>query len=91
MKPLLKFLTHNFTVGVQEKDLACIEIGSCTKHAIILQDKWQRLGHMYVNIGAREIDKQLAMTPFQLRDLLLANGATKKKREKRVASYMLYD
>ena len=91
MKPLLKFLTHNFTVRVQEKDHACIEIGSCTKHVIILQDKWHQLGNMYVNIGANEIAEQLKMTPLELRDLLLAHGATKKKREKRRISYPLYD
>ena len=90
MKPLLKFLTHNFTVRVQEKDLAFIEIGSCTKHVIILQDKWHQLGHMYVNIGAKEVAEQLKMTPLELRDLLLAHGATKKKREKIKTTIVLW-
>jgi len=91
MKPLLKFLTRNFTVGVQEKDIECIEICSCTKHGIILQDKWHHLGHMRVDIEATEIAEQLKMTPLELRDLLRAHGATKKKKVKRVISYPLYD
>lgn len=91
VKKILRFLSHNFTVGVSESDVPYIRIRACTKHVLILQDADHRLGHMYVNIGAAEIAEQLKMSPVELRDWLTSNGARKLKRAKRVATAPLYD
>jgi hypothetical protein len=90
-KKNVKLLADWFTCGVKFSEVKYVEICSATPNRITLQDKWHHFGGAYFNIGADELQFRTRLTVKEFREWLLKNGATKRKRVKRLYSYPIYD
>ena len=77
--------------GVKLSEVKYVEICSVRKLGITLQDKNHYFGGAYFNIDRDEVQSRLKLTVGEFHKWLVKNGATKRKRVKRVPSYPLYD
>ena len=90
-KKNVKLLADWFTCGVKLSEVKYVEICSVRKLGITLQDKWHHFGGAYFNVDSEEVQNRLGLTVGDFHKWLVKNGATKRKRVKRVPSYPLYD
>ena len=90
-KKNIELLSDCFVCGVKLSEVKYVEICSVRKLGIIIQDKYQHFGGSYVDVCNEEIESRLKLTVGEFHKWLVKNGATKRKRVKRVPSYSLYD
>lgn len=90
-KKNVKLLADWFTCGVKLSEVKYVEICSVRKFGITLQDKYHHFGGAYFNVAADELQSRLKLTVGEFYQWLTKNGATKRKRVKRVPSYPYYD
>jgi len=81
----IKLLSEHFIYNIGVKDIRGMQINSCSKNRLIIQD-WQS----YIVIPASDLTA-IGLTTVKMRDFLLDNGAEKRKRQKREIPYVLYD
>ena len=96
MNKILKLLTNEFTCGVTQE--AIQDIGYRTRVrkgkvvSLVMEDFDCALGNMYVHLTNKSItSEQTGITLDEVTDYLVAHGATKLKRKKRVALTSYYD
>ncbi len=90
-KKNVKLLADWFICGVKLSEVKYVEICSVRKCGITLQDKYHHFGGAYFTVDSDELQSRLKLTVGEFYQWLTKNGATKRKRVKRIPSYSIYD